>query len=68
MNYEWHLRSGENISIIDLAEMFGEWEFIEERKGERFTSESFNSDTEKLLNWSPKYKLINWVNEIKKDK
>ena len=68
LNYEWHLRSGENISIIDLAEMFGEWEFIEERKGERFTSESFNSDTEKLLNWSPKYKLINWVNEIKKDK
>jgi UDP-glucose 4-epimerase len=68
LNYEWHLRSGENTRIIDLAEMFGEWEFIEERRGERFTSENFNSDTEKLLNWTPKNKLINWVNKVKEDK
>jgi UDP-glucose 4-epimerase len=65
MNHEWHLRSGNNITIIELAEMFGEWEFIEERRGERFTSEEFESDTEKLLNWKPIVKLDDWVSEVK---
>jgi UDP-glucose 4-epimerase len=65
MNYEWHLRSGVNVSIIDLAEKFGEWEFIEERKGERFTSELFNSDTNKQLGWNPSESLDQWILNIK---
>ena len=65
LNYEWHLRSGRNISIIDLAQKFGDWELVEERKGERFTSHEFESDTEFLLNWKPKMKLEDWISKIK---
>lgn len=65
MNYEWHLRSGSNISIIDLAEKFGKWEFIDERKGERFVSEEFFSDTPDKLNWIPQKKLEDWISFVK---
>lgn len=65
LNNEWYLRSGKNVSIIELAEMFGDWTFIEERRGERFTSEEFLSDTETLLNWSPKISLNQWISHIK---
>ena len=64
-NKEWHLRSGVNVSIIDVAEMFGEWELIPERRGERFTSEEFPSDTELKLNWKPEYNLQEWINSRK---
>jgi UDP-glucose 4-epimerase len=64
-NNEWHLRSGKNVTMIELAEMFGEWFFIGERRGERFTSEEFTSDTEKLLNWKPVVKLADWVEYTK---
>jgi UDP-glucose 4-epimerase len=66
MNYEWHLRSNKNLSIIELAERFGEWEFIEERRGERFTSEMFKSDTNQILNWDSKESLFNWIDEVKR--
>ena len=65
MNYEWHLRSDKNISIIELAEKFGEWDFIDERRGERFTSEVFISDTNLKLNWNPKESLTEWVEKVK---
>lgn len=64
-NHEWFLRSGINTTIIEVAEMFGEWEFIPERKGERFTSEEFESDTESELNWKPKNNLKDWVESVK---
>jgi len=64
-NYEWHFRTGLNTSIIDLAEMFGDWELVNERKGERFESEYFESDTENLLNWRPTHKLSEWVKNKK---
>ena len=64
-NSEWHLRSGINVSIIDVAEMFGEWELIPERRGERFTSEEFPSDTEMKLNWKPEYNLQDRINSRK---
>jgi UDP-glucose 4-epimerase len=67
LNNEWHLRSGKNVTIIELAEMFGDWTFIEERRGERFTSEEFYSDTEELLSWKSTNKIENWVNQIKKN-
>lgn len=65
LNKEWHLRSGINVSIIEVAEMFGEWEFVPERRGERLTSEEFPSDTEEKLNWKPQYNLKDWINSRK---
>ena len=67
-NHEWHLRSGINTSLIDLAEMYGDWEFIKERRGERFTSESFPSDTNKRLGWEAKEILGDWVEFVKINK
>jgi len=68
-NGEWHLRSGINISIVDIAKMFGgEWELKPERRGERFTSEEFPSDTETKLNWKAKINLEDYVNKIKTKK
>jgi UDP-glucose 4-epimerase len=65
-NSEWFLRSGTNISIIEVAEMFGEWELVPERRGERSGSEGFQSDTEVKLNWKPEYNLQDWINSRKK--
>jgi UDP-glucose 4-epimerase len=67
MNKEWHFRSGKNERIIDVAKMFAgdNWELIPERRGERFTSEEFPSDTEKTLGWKAEKELKDWVSEIK---
>jgi UDP-glucose 4-epimerase len=62
---EWHLRSGVNVPIKEVAEMFGtEWTLIPERKGERFTSHEFESDTEARLNWKPTHSLKQWIDQI----
>jgi UDP-glucose 4-epimerase len=63
MNKEWHLRSGKNVSIIEVANMFkrGNWQLIPERRGERFTSEEFESDTNEVLDWQPEMNLQLWV-------
>jgi len=66
LNREWMLRSGENVKISDVANMFGcDWEIIPERRGERFTSEEFYSDTNDVLNWEPKNNLKHWIENIK---
>lgn len=67
MNKEWHLRSGKNVSIIDVANMYekGKWNLIPERRGERFTSEEFPSDTNEVLNWQPEESLEEWINSVK---
>jgi UDP-glucose 4-epimerase len=50
MNREWMLRSGVNYKIIDVAKMFTDnIIMLPERRGERFTSEEFNNDTEEVL-------------------
>lgn len=64
-NHEWHLRSGINVDMITLAEMFGDWEFIPERRGERFTSEDFPSDTNERLDWEPLESLEEWIESVK---
>ena len=64
-NHEWHLRSGINRTIIDVAEKFGDWEFIPERRGERFTSEEFPSDTEERLGWKAEKQLDEWIEYVK---
>lgn len=66
LNGEWHLRSGKNIKIIDIANMFAsEIKIIPERRGERFTSLEFESDTEEKLDWKPIHKLEDWIKGIK---
>ena len=62
LNREWHLRSGKTYSIIELAEMFkAEWEIIPERRGERFTAEDIQTDTEEKLNWRPRWDLQDYI-------
>lgn len=65
LNHEWFFRSGKSISIIELADLFGEWIFIPERKGERLHSANFESDTNSLLEWQPKIDIVKWVNNNK---
>ena len=63
---EWYLRSGVNISMFELAEMYGVgYKMIDERLGERFSSEEFESDTNKILDWYPKRSLKKWIEDIK---
>lgn len=64
-NNEWYFRSGKNYSIIDVANQFGDWKFIEKRKGERLKAEQFHTTTNNKLDWKPKHKLIDWINAIK---
>lgn len=45
--------------------MFGDWEFIPERRGERFTSEEFKTDTEEILNWKPRHLIEDYINSVK---
>jgi UDP-glucose 4-epimerase len=64
--HEWHLRSGENVTILEVAKMFGgTFKMVPSRRGERFTSEEFQSDTEILLEWKPTHSLKNWIDNIK---
>ena len=64
-NGEWHLRSGISKTIIEVAEMFGDWEFIPERRGERSKSEELPTDTQLKLNWKPEYNLKDWIKSRK---
>lgn len=67
LNHEWYLRKGEPKTIIEIAELFGEWVMVEERKGERQTADVVKSDTEKLLNWKPKQKVEDYIKSLKKE-
>ena len=65
-NGEYFLRYGENFKIIDAARKFAlPIKFIEERPGERFTSEDFESDTEKILNWRATVNLYEYIEDFK---
>ena len=62
VHHSWYLNSNKHYSILEIAKTFGEnYKLVEERKGERFCSSNFNSDTFKLLKWTPKYDLINYI-------
>lgn len=69
-NEEWLLRAGRNISIIELAEMFGKWRFIPERRGERLAAPTniVRGDTLNDLKWSPNESLEDWVAKVKSKK
>tara|TARA_B100000780_G_scaffold259805_1_gene211086 strand:+ start:420 stop:1292 length:873 start_codon:yes stop_codon:yes gene_type:complete len=67
MRAEYHLRYGENFQIIDVAKTFSDKIIhIEERRGERFNSEYFHSDTNETLNWHAKINLLDYINDFKK--
>ena len=69
LNHEWHLRSGQNLTILDVVKLFNHpWIYIPERKGERFTSEEFATDTNDLLNWTSKITLKEWIDAIRNSK
>jgi UDP-glucose 4-epimerase len=64
-NGEWHLRSGETITLQELAELFEtEWEFIPERRGERVGATESDSAATDKLGWKPKYNLKEYINKI----
>lgn len=58
---EWYLRSGKERTIIEVAEMFGDWKFIPERKGERLNSTTIDNDTCERLGWEPTHSLEKWI-------
>lgn len=67
--HEWHLRSGKNITILEVAKLFETaYKIIPARRGERFTSQEFPSDTEELLDWKPTHKLEDWIQHLKDTK
>jgi UDP-glucose 4-epimerase len=69
MNREWMLRSGKNIEIVDVARLFtNNWKLVPERRGERFTSEEFKSDTNEVLGWEADRTLEEWVENRKNSK
>jgi UDP-glucose 4-epimerase len=65
-NYEWYLQNKKEYTILEVAKMFtDDISMIPSRRGERDKSITIENDTEKLLNWKPKYKLIDWIKNIK---
>jgi len=62
---EWFLRSGVSRTIIEVAEMFGDWEFIPERKGERQHSATIDNDTNERLGLNPQDRLQEWIKRVK---
>ena len=66
---EYHLRYGENFQIVDVAKKFSKKiKYINERRGERFTSEYFVSDTNEVLNWHAQINLIDYINDFKNNR
>ena len=65
-NGEWHLRSGKVYTILELAEMFEhDWIMIPERRGERFSAENIETNTESHLDWKPEISLHDYIESIK---
>lgn len=69
-NEEWLFRAGRNMTIIELAELFGEWEYVPERLGERLAAPTdiVKGNTLKDLNWFPKESIEEWVKSVKSRK
>ena len=69
-NNEFHIGSGKNYSILDVAKMFKtKIKLVDERPGERFTSLSNSSKANKYLGYKPKNDLKKYIKEfIKKNK
>ena len=67
INAEYHLRFGTNFKIIDVAKKFSDKIiYVNERRGERFSSEYFYSDTNEKLDWHAKINLFDYIDDYKK--
>jgi UDP-glucose 4-epimerase len=61
LNHEWYLRSGISLTMIELAELFGKWIFVPERKGDRKESTLIINDTKEKLKWESTINLKDWI-------
>lgn len=60
----FNVGSGKNYSMTDLAKMIGgDYNFIDQRPGEARDTLSDNSKICNMLNWTPKYSLIDYIKE-----
>lgn len=68
LNHEWFLRKGEPKTIIDIAKLFDEenWVMVEQRRGERQTADIVKNDTNDKLQWKPKYSIEDYIKSVKK--
>ena len=65
---EFHIGSGKNYSILDVAKMFKtKIKLVDERPGERFTSLSNSSKANKYLGYKPKNDLKKYIKEFIKN-
>lgn len=59
---EWHLRSGVEYSILEVAQMFKHpYEIVPERRGERLSSAQIETNTQEILGWEPIHKLKEYI-------
>jgi|TARA_R110000796_G_scaffold145835_1_gene262408 UDP-glucose 4-epimerase len=65
LNHEWYLRSGQPKTIIEVANLFGEWTMVDKRRGERQTADIVKNDTQQLLGWVPKNTIEDYILTIK---
>lgn len=62
VHHNWFFNTNTNYSILDIAKTFGgEYTMVEERMGERFSSIVLDSDTKELLDWKPRYNLLEYI-------
>ena len=67
-NDEYHLGTGNNYKMIDVAKMFSnKIKLIPERKGERFSSKSSITKARKALGYKPEFNLEEYIYNFKKD-
>jgi UDP-glucose 4-epimerase len=65
-NDEYQLGSGQDYSILEVADLFGgEKEFIEARPGDRKYGLANVEETFRKLNWRPQMNLKDWINNVK---
>ena len=64
---EFGIGSDEAFSILDVAKMYGgEIQMLPERRGNRMTAEVMTEKT-KALGWKPKKKLVDYIEECRKN-
>ena len=63
----FNIGNGNNISINQIAEMFGGKSIQGKRVMEPFETLADNSKAHQILGWEPRGDLLSWINKYKKD-
>lgn len=64
---EFQLCTGHSYSVEEIANAFtSNWEYVDERPGERFDSFGKNDDARELLGWHPAYDVIQYILDWKR--